>query len=71
MQKLLDLLKSRKFWAAVIGLIVVVVRNIWPSFPLTDAQIQDIALILVAFIVGTGLEDVGTGYALSDRSTKR
>ena len=60
MQKLIDLLKSRKFWAAVIGLLVIVLRNLWPTFPLSDAQIQDIAFLLVAFIVGTGLEDVGS-----------
>ncbi len=66
-----NFLKSRKFWAAVIGAAVIVLRHYIPNFPLSDQQLQDVAFIIVAFIIGTGLEDVGTGYAASVRGTKK
>ncbi len=56
MQKLQDLLTSRKFWAALAGLIVVVVKAYRPDFPISDQQITDIVYLLVAFIVGTSIE---------------
>jgi hypothetical protein len=56
-------LKSRKFWALVIGAVLVAVHNFIPQLPLSDAQITDIAYLLIAFIIGTGLEDAGTGLA--------
>jgi len=56
MQKLLELLKSRKFWAALVGLGVVVVKAYRPDFPLSEQQITDLVYLLVAFILGTGIE---------------
>ena len=56
-------LKSRKFWALVIGAVLIAVHNFIPNLPLSDAQITDIAYLLIAFIIGTGLEDAGNGLA--------
>jgi len=56
MEKFKDLLTSRKFWAALIGLIIVVVKGFRPDFPITDQQLTDLVYLLVAFIVGTGIE---------------
>ncbi len=55
--KLLDLVRSRKFWAALIGLLMVIVRAFAPDFPLEDEQISAMVWVLVAYILGTGLED--------------
>ncbi len=56
MQKLKELLTSRKFWAALVGLIIVVVKAFRPDFPITDQQITDVIYLLVAYIVGTGIQ---------------
>ncbi len=56
MAKFTELLKSRKFWAALIGLIVIVVKAYAPNFPLSEEQITDLVYLLVAFIIGTGIE---------------
>jgi hypothetical protein len=56
-------LKSRKFWALMIGAGIVVLRNYVPNFPLSDAQVTDVALLFIAYILGTGLEDAGANGA--------
>ncbi len=58
MQKLKELLTSRKFWAALIGLALVIVKAYAPNFPLTEDQLTNVIYLIVAFIVGTGLESV-------------
>ena len=60
MQKLTALLKSRKFWAALIGLALLVVKALRPDFPLAEEQLTDMVYLLVAFIIGTGLESYTT-----------
>ena len=50
-------LKSRKFWALIIGAGVIVLRSYVPNFPLSDDQLTSIGLLIVAYIIGTGLED--------------
>jgi hypothetical protein len=57
MTKLQILLKSRKFWTAITGLALVVLRAFVPNFPLSDEMLGSAILLLVAYIVGTGLED--------------
>lgn len=54
MDKFLALLKSRKFWAAVVGLVVafVGVRADVDAAALTSA-----VLVIVTYILGTALED--------------
>ncbi len=53
----LQLLKSRKFWAAVIGLVVMVVKEFVPDFPIGEEQLTNLVYLIVAYIVGTALED--------------
>ena len=52
-------LKSRKFWALIAGALVIVIRQYVPSLPLDDAKLNELVLLLVAYILGTGLEDAG------------
>ena len=56
-QILAGLVRSRKFWATLAGLLVVLVRAIDPNFPLGDDQIMAIILTLSAYTFGTGLQD--------------
>lgn len=55
-QKLKDLLASRKFWAALIGLGVIVLKAYRADFPLSEAAITDLVYVLAAYIIGTGVE---------------
>ena len=57
MQKLILLLSSRKFWAALVGLALVVVRAYDPDFPLQEEELTRIITLLVAYILGTAVED--------------
>lgn len=57
MDKLKALLASRKFWAAVVGLVMVVVSAYSPSFPLSEEEVARLVYILIAYITGTALED--------------
>lgn len=53
-----DFLKSRKFWLSVVGVALVVLRQLAPNFPLSDAEISNLVLLIVSLIIGTGLNDV-------------
>lgn len=55
--KWLYLLRSRKFWAALVGLVFVLVTSFIPDFPMDQEQITNIVYTIVAFILGTALED--------------
>ncbi len=55
MEKLIFLLKSRKFWAAVVGLAVVIASNYGLDLP--EEQVLNIVIVLVGYIVGTAIED--------------
>lgn len=57
MDKLNLLLRSRKFWAALIGLIMLFVKAYAPDFPLSEEQITEVITLLVAYVLGTALED--------------
>jgi uncharacterized membrane protein YqjE len=58
MEKLKFLLTSRKFWAALIGLALLIVRAFQPDFPLSDELLTDVVYILVAYILGVAIEGV-------------
>ena len=57
--KLKYLLTSRKFWAAMVGIIVAMAKAFWPNFPLSEEQLIPIVVLLVTFILGTAIEDAG------------
>ena len=57
MEKFKQLLGSRKFWAAFIGLGLIIVKAWDPEFPLAEEQLTGIVWVLVAYITGTALED--------------
>jgi uncharacterized membrane protein YdjX (TVP38/TMEM64 family) len=61
MEKLKRLLASRKFWAALIGLMLMLIKAYRPDFPLSEEPLTGIVALLAAYILGTALEDsVGT-----------
>lgn len=53
----MDILKSKKFQAALVGLIVVASEHFIPG--LAEFPVQDMLMVLVAYIVGQGLADFG------------
>ena len=52
-------IKSRKFWALIAGAAVIIVRTYVPNLPIDDAKLSELVLLFVAYILGTGLEDIG------------
>jgi uncharacterized membrane protein YdjX (TVP38/TMEM64 family) len=62
--KFSTLLKSRKFWALIIGLIVVVIKTFNPNIPLTADGLMSIVALIATYIFGTGLEDGLTAMAI-------
>ena len=65
MTKLQFLLTSRKFWAALIGLAMIILKAYRPDFPITEDQITAIVVVLVGYILGTAVED----SAVAERRT--
>ena len=57
MDKFKLLLQSRKFWASVVGLVMVFVSHYVPDFPIPEDQILGLVLVIVSYILGTALED--------------
>lgn len=57
MSKLKLLLTSRKFWAALIGLALMFIKAWRPDFPLAEEDLTPVIYVLVAYILGTGIED--------------
>ncbi len=57
MEKLKQLLASRKFWAAVVGLAVVVLKAWKPEISIDQNQVADFVVIVIAYILGTAIED--------------
>ena len=57
--KILVLLASRKFWAAIIGLVIIIIKAFKPDFPVSEEQITSIIYILMAYILGTAIADHG------------
>lgn len=62
MDKFKALLKSRKFWAAVIALTLLIARA-YINLPFTDEQISSFVFVVIAYILGTTLEDAGMAFA--------
>jgi len=57
MEKFKLLLGSRKFWAALVGLVLVIIKAYEPDFPLDGDQLTGVITVIVAYILGTGIED--------------
>ncbi|MBP7228629.1 MAG: hypothetical protein KA988_05910 [Longilinea sp.] len=57
MDKLKRLLASRKFWAALIGLALMLIKAYRPDFPISEEPLTGIVALLAAYILGTALED--------------
>jgi len=55
--KLINLFKSRKFWAALIGLALIIIKAFDEAFPLEEEQLTNVVYILVAYIAGVALEN--------------
>ena len=57
MDKLKALLKSRKFWAAILALAFLFVDAYYPQFPFSQEQVLQFILVVISFIFGTAIED--------------
>lgn len=57
MEKIKLLLGSRKFWAAMVGLVLMCVKAWYPDFPLEEEPLTGIISVLAVYILGTALED--------------
>lgn len=51
------LLASRKFWAAFVGLLFLVIRNFDPTFDVPETETVAFVSMLAAYILGVALED--------------
>ena len=47
---------SRKFWAAGIGLLVIIITAFLPGFPDIQQPLTDVTLLVSAYILGTAVE---------------
>jgi hypothetical protein len=50
------ILTSRKFWAAGIGLLVIIITAFLPGFPAIQQPLTDVTLLVSAYILGTAVE---------------
>lgn len=55
--KLVGVLRSRKFWAALVAIVFVLLKAFLPDFPLEEEAVLPIVLALVSYIVGTAIEN--------------
>jgi hypothetical protein len=60
------ILTSRKFWAAGIGLLVIIITAFLPGFPAIQQPLTDVTLLVCAYILGTAVEgrSVSAGSAI-------
>ena len=63
MSKLQYLIRSRKFWAAVIALVMMFVVELVPNFPFDTAQVEQFVWVVVSYILGVAIEDAGRAIA--------
>lgn len=52
-----NLLKSRKFWAAVVGIVYSMIYLIWPDFPISEESVIGVVATVASYILGVALED--------------
>ena len=51
------LFRSRKFYAAVVGLVMVLLNAFVPDFPFDGEQLLYFVVTVASYILGTALED--------------
>ena len=56
MSKIILLLGSRKFWAAFIGLSLLILKSYKPDFPIPEDQLTNMVYLLVAYILGVAID---------------
>lgn len=61
MPQLPELLKSRRFWSAVIGLAMLVIVNLVPELAARQEELSAAIVIIVGMLIG--------GYSLEDTAT--
>ena len=54
---MLDLIKSKKFIVALVGVIVTVLMHVIPELP--QEATTEVITIIVAYVLGQGLADIG------------
>jgi len=54
--KLKELLASRKLWASLVGAGAVFASAYLPDFPLSENQVTEFVYVVVAYVIGTGVE---------------
>lgn len=69
--KWIAIFQSRKFWAALAGLLIVFLRGLLPDFPLDDETLVYSVVVIASYILGTAIEDAGKGDYLSVAPGKR
>lgn len=63
-----DLLKSKKFQALLVGLIVLLLQQWIPG--INETQATEVVALIVAYIIGQGLADLGKEKALVDAAAQ-
>lgn len=53
MDKLLSLIESRRFWAAIASIIATLFKD---SLPITPEQLQQVVMLVAAWILGDSLK---------------
>ena len=51
-----DLLQSRKFWLAVIALVVIVAQVFIPSFQLNGEELAGFGIVVAAYMIGVAVD---------------
>ncbi len=64
MQKLIELMSSRKFWAALVGLAVIILKAYRPDFPISEEEITNLVAVLAAYILGTAISSAADGIKM-------
>lgn len=57
------LLTSRKFWALVIGLAVLLLGQVFPAFALDEEAAVGLVIVVVSYIVGVAVDPGPGGWA--------